>query len=191
MLRRAGPSIFVTHSFGTLLGLTGTDECPDLVKGHVAYEGDQQPFQTVGGEDLAKFTLIPSRPYGLSDTPLAYDPPITDPSQLKKVDTVKAEFKDGKVSKYPCKAQEDSPTSRPRKLVNIAKSPILFLTGQGSIHNLYDGCEVAYLQQAGVKVKYTLLESSGVLGNGHYGMLEKNSDAIAKYIGTWLKSIEK
>lgn len=189
VLRRAGPSIFITHSFGTSLGLLAADACPDLVKGHVSYEGDQAPFANYGGTP-GKFQPFPVRPYGISDIPVTYAPPITDPSQLNKVDTGKLELIDGKLAKFPCIAQADNSTSRPRKLVNIAKSPILHLTGQASIHILYDHCQAQYLRQAGVNVTFTLLESIGLLGNGHFGMLEKNSDAIAKYIAKWIQCIK-
>ena len=35
-------------------------------------------------------------------------------------------------------------------------------------------------------MKFTPFESIGLLGNDHFGMLEKNSDAIAKYIAKWI-----
>lgn len=190
VLRRAGPSIFVTHSFGSSLGLLAADGCPDLVKGHVSYEGDQSPFVSYSSA-LGEFRPFRGRrPYGVAEIPLVYDPPVTDPSQLVQVDTGKLERKDGLLFRYPCIAQANNSTSRPRKLVNIAKSPILHLTGQASIHILYDQCQVQYLRQAGVNVTFTLLESIGLLGNGHFGMLEKNSDAIAKYVAKWLRGIE-
>lgn len=191
VLKRAGPSIFVSHSFGTSVGLIGADACPELVKGHVTYEGDQPPFGVYNIGVLGELKPIPGRrPYGIADIPVAYDPPISDPSQLNKVETGKLELIDGKLARYPCFAQANNATSRPRKLINIAKSPILHLTGQASVHILYDHCQVQYLQQAGVNVKFTLLEDIGLFGNGHFGMLEKNSDAIARYIATWLRGIE-
>lgn len=117
-----------------------------------------------------------------------YDPPVTNPNQqLIQVNTSKLEQKDGLTSQYPCIAQANNSTVRHRKLVNIAKSPVLFLTGQASIHVTYDRCQVEYLQQAGVNVTWILLEQIGLLGNGHFGMLEKNSDAIAQYIEKWIR----
>lgn len=50
-----------------------------------------------------------------------------------------------------------------------------------------DHCLVSYLRQAGVSVTFTLLQSIGILGNGHFGMLEKNSDRIAKYFEGWIR----
>lgn len=187
VLRQGGPSIFITHSFGSSLGLLAADGCPSLVKGHVSYEGDQSPFASYSGA-FGKFPPLPARPYGVAEIPLVYDPPVTDPNQLIKVNTGKLEQKDGLISKYPCIVQANNSTSRPRKLVNIAQSPILFLTGQASIHVTYDQCQVEYLRQARVNVTWTLLEKIGLLGNGHFGMLETNSDAIARYIEKWIRS---
>lgn len=189
VLKRAGPSIFISHSFGTLVGLLGADGCPDLVKGHVSMEGDQTPFGNYDGGVFGSTTIIPSRAFGIADIPITYDPPVTDPGQLTKVESGKLQFTDGLLSKYPCMLQADSATSRPRKLVNIAKSPILFITGQASVHVLYDQCLVRFLKQAGVGVKWTKLVDIGLFGNGHFSMLEKNSDDIAEYISRWLQKI--
>ena len=114
VLRRVGPSIFITHSFGSSLGLLAADGCPYLVIGHVSYEGDQSPFASYSSV-LGKFPPIPARPYGVADIPLVYDPPVTDANQLIKVNTGKLEQKDGLTSKYPCIVQANNSTSRPRK----------------------------------------------------------------------------
>jgi len=50
-----------------------------------------------------------------------------------------------------------------------------------------DHCLVSYLRQAGVKVTFTLLQTVGILGNGHFGMLERNSDSIASYFEGWIR----
>lgn len=189
VLKQVGPSIFISHSYGSLVGLLGADGCPDLVMGHVSVEGDQTPFGNYDRGTNGSTTPLPSRAFGIADVPVTYDPPVTNPEQLIKVDIGKLQFTDGLLSEYPCKIQADSPTSRPRKLTNIAKSPILFLTGQASVHILYDQCLVRFLKQAGVRVSWTKLADIGLLGNGHFSMLEKNSDEIAKYIRSWLRQI--
>lgn len=173
------------------MGLLGADACPDLVKGHVTAEGDQTPFANydilvLGGSK----TPTPSRPWGIADIPITYDPPVTNPSQLVRNQIGKIEFTKGLLSKYSCIIQADDATHKPRKLVNIAKSPILYLTGQASSHILYNQCSVQFLRQAGVSVTWTKLEDIGILGNGHFSMLEKNSDEIATYIEKWLKKIK-
>ena len=132
-------------------------------------------------------TPAPSRAWGIADVPVSYDPPVTDPSQLIRVPVGQNQFTDGKLSNYSCVLQAETATQKPRKLINIAKAPVLFLTTQASVHVLYDHCLVSYLRQAGVKVTFTLLEKVGIFGNGHFGMLEKNSDDIARYFERWIR----
>ena len=91
------------------------------------------------------------------------------------------------MSNYSCVLQADTATQKPRKLVNIAQAPVLFLTTQASIHVLYDHCQVSYMRQAGVDVTFILLQDIGILGNGHFGMLEENSDDIAGYFERWIR----
>ena len=64
--------------------------------------------------------------------------------------------------------------------------PILVLTAEASYHAPYDHCTVKYLEQAGVKAKWTRLADAGIHGNGHMMMLEKNSDEIIKYLERWM-----
>ena len=42
------------------------------------------------------------------------------------------------------------------------------------------------MKQAGVIVDWILLAKIGIKGNGHFSMLEKNSDQIAGVILKWL-----
>jgi len=66
-----------------------------------------------------------------------------------------------------------------------------FASVSGSTHadskERLDHCLVSYLRQAGVQVTFTLLQTVGILGNGHFGMLEKNSDSIASYFERWIR----
>ena len=112
---------------------------------------------------------------------------MTNAGQLIKATVGQDQFQDGLLSNYSCVLQADTATQKPRQLTNIAKVPVLFLTTQASIHVTYDHCLVAYLRQAGVKVTWTLLQTIGILGNGHFGMLEKNSDSIANYFEGWIR----
>ena len=187
LLARIGPSIFVSHSYGGLGALLATDGCPDLVKGHVAFEADQTPFGNYDAGTFGATTPVATRAWGIADVPIAYDPPVTDPSQLVRATVGQNQYTDGKLSNYSCVLQAHTAAQKPRKLVNIAKAPVLFLTTQASIHVLYDHCQVSYLRQAGVRVDFTLLEKVGIVGNGHFGMLEKNSDDIAHYFERWIR----
>ena len=189
LLGMIGPSILISHSLGSSSAFLATDGCPDYVKGHVSVEGDASPFASYDGGALGANKSVPTRPYGLATVPLAYDPPVTNASQLVQAQTGKLEYTAGLVSKFPCIAQADTPP--PRKLVNIAKAPVLYLTTEASIHVTYDQCTVQFLQQAGVKVNATYLPDIGIRGNGHYSMLEKNSDDIAAYIDCWIQGTVK
>ena len=183
-LQRIGPSILITHSAGGSIGFLSTDSCPDLVKGHVAVEADQSPFTSYDlGVTGAPAGTPNRRPYGIADVPIVYDPPISDPAELTRVTNGTLERTDGLISKYPC-IQQGEPA---RKLTNVAKAPVLFLTTEASVHALYDQCLVFYLQQAGVTVQWTRLEDVGIKGNGHFSMLEKNSGDIAKFIEGWIE----
>jgi len=73
-----------------------------------------------------------------------------------------------------------------RKLVNLAKIPVLIVTSQASYHAPYDDCTAAYLTQAGVPNRHLHLADLGILGNGHMMMIEKNNQAIAAIMLDWL-----
>lgn len=76
-------------------------------------------------------------------------------------------------------------SGEPRKLANLAKIPILIVTGEASYHAPYDHCTARFLEQAGVPVTFMRLEEQGIYGNGHLMMLEKNSDQIIDLIEKW------
>lgn len=187
LLERIGPSIFISHSFGGQLVFLAADGCPDFVKAHVAFEVDQTPFGNYDGGVFGSKTPASARAWGIADVPITYNPPVTDPTQLTRATIGDDQLQNGLLFNYSCVLQADTATQKPRQLTNIAKVPVLFLTTQASIHVTYDHCLVAYLRQAGVKVTWTLLQTIGILGNGHFGMLEKNSDSIAGYFEEWIR----
>jgi len=71
-------------------------------------------------------------------------------------------------------------------LPNLAKVPVLILTGEASYHAAYDHCTVKYLQQAGIPLTWIKLVDVGLRGNGHMMMLEKNNADIAAVMADWL-----
>ena len=142
---------------------------------------------------------IRSRPYGLTDIPLNYDPPISDPAELNPVKNGSNEQIDGLLSKYYCFTQggagnqtnaTQATGSAVHKLPKIAKAPVLQLTGEGSVHAVYDQCLVEYLRLTGVAVTWAVLADEGIKGNGHFMMMEKNSDQIAEYSYNWVRGLE-
>ncbi|KAF9488103.1 alpha/beta-hydrolase [Pleurotus eryngii] len=171
LLDEIGPVILLTHSqagqYGWILG----DARPSRVKAIVALEPIGPPFQN------AIFTSDPARPFGVTEIPLTFSPPISLASDLRPV-VVETE------ANFTCFEQ-----ARPaRKLSNLAKVPVLVITSQSSYHAVYDECSVHFLQQAGVHVQHVPLESVGIMGNGHMMFLEKNNLQIAdKVILNWIQ----
>jgi pimeloyl-ACP methyl ester carboxylesterase len=172
LLDHIGPSIVMTHSQTGAIGWVIANARPKLVRAIVAAEPSGPPFIN------AVFATNRARPYGLTETPLAYDPPVTHPSQLKPVR----------------QAQPDGPNlercytqGEPvRKLANLQNIPIVILAAESSYHAVYDHCTAKYLVQAGVPATFVRLEDVGIRGNGHMMMIEKNNLEIADFIDKWL-----
>ncbi len=116
----------------------------------------------------------------MANSPITYEPAITDAKELMTVLEEKAPAAD----KVPCYVQQEPA----RKLKNLQNIPVLFMVGEGSYHRIYDHCLAKWLNQAGVKTEYVEMEKIGLPGNGHMMMLERNSADIAKYIGNWLST---
>jgi pimeloyl-ACP methyl ester carboxylesterase len=117
--------------------------------------------------------------YGISNYPIQYDPPISDPSEL----AVELEPEPQGPGLVPCYRQVEPA----RQLVGLQDIPVLFLNGEGGYHRIFDHCLADWLNQAGMQTEYVRLEEAGMPGNGHMLMLELNSKEIAQYIGNWLE----
>jgi len=183
LLQNSGKAILIAHSIGSEYALQASDACPEYVAAHVSIEGDQSPFASYDRGAQGLNTSIPYRPYGLSNIPLTFDPPVSNPNQLVKKTVGTTSYTAGLLSNYSCTLQ----ASPARQLPRVALAPVLFLTSEASIHATYDHCQVAFLQQAGVKVNFTRLADVNIRGNGHFMMLEKNSDQIALWITRWIE----
>jgi pimeloyl-ACP methyl ester carboxylesterase len=146
LLEKIGPSIIVVHSAGGPFGWIVANERPRLVKAIVSVEGAGAP-------------LTPQTPWGLTDIPLAYDPPVTDPSQLA----------DGKV----------------HKLKNLQGIPIVYVTSEKG--RTQGPAVVSFLKQAGCQAEDLLLKDKGILGNGHFMMVESNRRQVFDAIQAWLE----
>ena len=184
LLRNTGKAILIAHSIGSEYALQATDACPQYVATHVSVEGDQSPFGSYDLGAQGRNTSIPYRPYGLSNIPLTFDPPVSSPDQLIKQTIGTTSYTAGLLSNFSCILQ----ASPAKQLPNVAKAPVLFLTSEASIHITYDHCQVSFLRQAGVNVDYVQLADQGIRGNGHFMMLEKNSDQIALLITAWINN---
>ncbi len=172
LLDKIGPAIVLTHSQSGSFGWVIADERPQLVKAIVAAEPSGPPFRN------AVFSTSPARPWGITSTPMRYDPPVTDPAQLKPVEQAAADGPD----LVRCMLQPEPA----RKLANLQGIPVLIFAAEASYHAMYDHCTARYLNQAGVKTDFVRLEEAGLRGNGHMVMIEKNNLDIAAMIDRWV-----
>jgi pimeloyl-ACP methyl ester carboxylesterase len=179
LLDKIGPAVVVTHSQSGAFGWAIGEARPELVKAIVAVEPSGPAFFGApppwGDSDPDKL----SRPWGLTTTPLTYDPPLAAPADLAKVQEAAPERPD----LVRCWRQAEPA----RKLVNLSRFPVMILMSEASYHAGYDHCTARYLTQAGVKTDLVRMADHGLHGDGHMLMLEKHSAEAAKLIETWLE----
>ena len=170
LLDKIGPAIIMTHSAGGPFGWLVAEIRPKLVKGIVAVEGGGQPF---GGANV----------WGMSTIPVAYDPPVSDPSELKL-----KEIPSPEPGVATWKLQEGTP----RRLKNLQGIPIVLVTSEGSFASPGNPGGVAYFKQAGCTAEELRLVNHGIHGNGHMMMVEKNNREVLQPILAWVaKNVEK
>jgi pimeloyl-ACP methyl ester carboxylesterase len=181
LLEEIGPAILLVHSQSGAFAWPVADARPKLVKAIVAIEPNGPPVYETDFKGAPDWFVDVGvrKTFGLGMVPLAYEPPLKSGEQLSFVRQDKPDAPDlvrGWLQAEPA-----------RKLPNLAKVPILILAAEASYHAAYDHVTAAYLTQAGVPNDFVRLPDIGIRGNGHMMMLEKNSDAIAGVIETWLK----
>jgi len=168
MVRKIGPSIIMTHSAGGPFGFYVLEAEPTLVKGIVVVEGATGSAFT--GQSR----------WGLVNLPVTYDPPVTDPAQIK-IKQVQPSAADAKLGIGPYNIQEEPA----HKLKNWKDCAICVYTAEASFVLPNPGA-VAYLKQAGVRAEEIRLADFGIRGNGHVMMGEKNNRETIKPILNWL-----
>jgi pimeloyl-ACP methyl ester carboxylesterase len=195
LLDRIGPSVVLVHSQSGNYGWPLAQARPDAMVALVAVEPTGPPVRNVvirgeprfgmpfesaeAGEEDALFRDDPRvKPYGLTDSPLAYIPALTDPSQLEFVREDTAQAPD----LARCWRQKEPA----RRIADVGDRPILYLAAEASFYAPFNHCTIGYLEQAGVSVDYIQLADIGIHGNGHMMMMEMNSDQIAGVIYDWL-----
>ncbi|MCW8379738.1 alpha/beta fold hydrolase [Streptomyces justiciae] len=167
LLDLIGPAIVITSSAGGPSGWLMADERPDLVQAVVGLE----PLGPSGPLPLA---------WGLSASPLTYDPPAASADEITLVDVA------GEGGGPPLKLQADPP----RRLPYLAEIPIAVVTGERSFAQAMDVGTVAYLRQAGcTRVEHLALGELGVRGNGHLMMVERNNAAVLDVVTDWLGKV--
>ena len=174
LLSLIGPSYLISHSLGSVYPLLLSNDCPENVAGNINLEHSNHPFWNYG---VAVNEGSATRPWGLSNTPLDYEPAVGGVEELRQVvvgnDTL---------ALRNCRLQAEPA----RKLPKIASVPYLCLTGEASVHVTYDHCVVEFLKQAGGEPEWIKLEDRNVTGNGHFMHLEKNNMEIAKIVEDWI-----
>lgn len=182
LLDSIGPAILLTHSQSGPFGWQIADARPGLVKGIVALEPNGPPFvrlEEVGPPEY-RVEMGEDRPWGVTATPLTYDPALLEGAELSYVREESA----AAPAFVPCYAQR----SPARRLPNLAHIPVAVVTSEAGYHAAYDHCTVKFLRSAGVSAEHLRLEDEGVHGNGHMMMIERNSDEVAAVVYRWLKN---
>ena len=167
LLDRIGPSILFVHAFGGFFAWGVADRRPNLVKAIVAMEINGNPFTA-------------QLRWGLTASPMTYDPPVSDLSQFKLVDqTAPPDSPRPAVSPFKLQAEPA------RKWKNLKGIPITWVSsefgGGGSpVSN------VAFLKQVGCNAEMLRLRDHGIYGNGNLMLLEKNNHEVFRVIQDWV-----
>ena len=164
LLDRIGPAIIQVHSAGGPFGYLVANERPNLVKAIVNVEGAGNPFTG-------------NTAWGVTTTPLAFDPAASDPSQLQLKDVTPPAGQGA-----PYKLQADG---KVRKLKNLQGIPMVYITAENS-NRTQGPAQVAFFSQAGCTIEDLQLKSKGILGNGHFMMIENNRRQVFNVIRDWL-----
>jgi pimeloyl-ACP methyl ester carboxylesterase len=170
LLDKIGPCILFVHAFGGFFAWGVADRRPNLVKAIVAMEINGNPFAA-------------QLRWGLTASPMTYDPPVTDISQFKLVDqSAPPDSPRPVVSPFKLQAEPA------HKWKNLQGIPISWVTsefgGGGSpISN------VAFLKQAGCSAEMLRLRDYGIVGNGNLMLMEKNNHEVFGVIRDWLAKV--
>ncbi|KAF7541153.1 hypothetical protein G7054_g879 [Neopestalotiopsis clavispora] len=182
LLDLVGESFTFCHSASCQYTVLMSDECPELVKATINLEPTVIPFQTFVGGASDPNGRSRSRVYGLTNTPITYDPPIQSASELNPV-----EVGTDTPAMRSCFLQASNSTIH--TLPQIAKVPFVMYTGSASPHITYDHCVALYLNQTQVPYEWIKLEDIGILGNGHFLYLETNNIEIADVVHAKLQEL--
>jgi pimeloyl-ACP methyl ester carboxylesterase len=167
LVDRIGPCILVDHAFGGFFGWGVADRRPDLIKAIYCMEINGNPFAA-------------QLRWGLTASPMTYDPPVTDLSQFKLVDHT--EPPDSPRPVPPSYKLQAEPAHKWKNLQHI---PMAWMTsefgGGGS-----PVANVEFLKQVGCDIEMVRLRDYGIYGNGNLMLLDKNNHEVFTLIRDWL-----
>ncbi len=170
MLDKIGvPCIIMTHSAGGAFGMYLVEVRPKLVKGLVVDEG------------AAGAVFAGQNRWGLISLPMAYDPPVSDPAEIKTAQ-VQPTAADAAIGVGPYNIQAEPA----RKLKNWQNVAVAVYTAEASFVNV-NPAQSPTSKQAGVNATEIRLHDIGIHGNGHAMMLEKNNREALKPITDWIE----
>jgi len=161
----------MTHSQSGAIGWPIADARPKLVKAIIAAEPSGPPFAN------AVFGNEPARLWGVTDIPMTYDPPVSDPKQLV---VVQQPAPDGP-NLERCRLQGEPGAacrrSRAFRSDTLLRNPRITRCTTIARPNIShrQGCRI---RSCGSR--------RGIRGNGHMLMLEKNNLEIASFIAQWI-----
>src|SRR5436190_17629512 len=164
LLDKIGPAVIMTHSAGGPFAWIAANARPNLVVGLLPVEPAGPPFGNLR--------------WGITASPMAFDPPVSDPNEIK---TVKIDPPEQGRASYLLQAEPA------RKLKNLQGIPIGLTTSPASYHWPYDLGTVAFLKQAGCSVQHIEVEKIGITGNAHFMMMEKNNREVLQPILDFLE----
>lgn len=176
LLNRIGPAVLVAHSQGGHAAWAVADQMPDQVVALVELE----PGPSVEILLPPVFNEPIPVPWGLTTvSPLRYDPPVidTEPLRFEKVAIDDKHVTDCWLQAAPA-----------RRLPYLAQVRILLMSSEASYNTLWDIGTSRYLTQAGVEHDFVRLEEIGIHGNGHFFIVEQNSNEIADVVLDWLQA---
>jgi hypothetical protein len=178
LLSLIGQSFLVGHSAAATYSALMSDECPEMVRATINLEPGNIPFQSlIGNSTVPSVGRTRSRPWGLTNTAITYEPPVVNVTE----DLVAVEVGQDLAGLRSCFLQSNGTVVR--SLPQIAKVPYVMFTAANSPHITYDHCFVLYLHQAGVEdVKWVKFGDQGLVGNGHFFFLEKNNLELAAIV---------
>jgi len=153
-----------------------------LVAGMVAIEPGGPQIGVVDTVKVA-YTGKIGNAWGITNMPMHYEPPVNTPEDLKTFLEEKSERPD----EVPCYMQKEPV----HKLAGMQNIRILSISAEGTYHRTFDVCIPKWLNQAGVKDEFVRLEDVGIHGNMHEMFLDRNSDAVIKFIDDWIRKTVK
>ncbi|KAK8046111.1 alpha/beta-hydrolase [Apiospora saccharicola] len=189
LLAVIGESVTFCHSGSCQYTVLLADECPEMIRASVNLEPTCMPFQSFLGDPAGPDKgRLPSRPYGFTNTPLTYDPPIASAAELRPVE-VGVDTPELRSCFLQSTVTNGTVAPVLHKLPQIAKVPFVMYTASASPHITYDHCVALYLNQTGVPYTWTKLSDVGITGNGHFFFLETNNLEIAAVVGADLQKL--